>query len=416
MTFATLPTELCLEILEKAISLPEFLNPDHLSEVKNPIFAGSNAKSNLIAQYWETERHRNALRRVCKLWDLLLRPLDHRYIDMKDIYHGTVPEDALWKGIRVTFTFCGYVSGGRSCTYCFPVGMDHRISNLIPTTQSASSSTSPTDPATSNTNPLRPLAAQIVTSPYRYLSPEELVAWCKYMPNVRVLIGLRVDEPNEATWKEAFNYLPQLRAIDASDSGTPIVQYSPFHTSNLTTLLYSGHDVFALSLDNSDLPSLRHLCLQGGRRGNGFRGDGLSKLTLLFERIGANLRSLEIGLHPCGITMPPSIWTLCPLLERLDTGMFLEHAPPPDHPLHIISTFLPGLYKLEGQPLAFVEPFSSSMSVIRWPSLKHVIVTRNGNLMNAPKQAMGWLRLCADACAENDVTLEVLNALSFGRR
>ncbi|CCA72227.1 hypothetical protein PIIN_06161 [Serendipita indica DSM 11827] len=94
-----LPVELWEQILENAIHVPVFLD-------SNPITIQTAPKYPRLFNeraYWESERVRNALRRVCASWNAFLSAFDHRYIHMADVIHGIVPVQALQRAIRIRF-------------------------------------------------------------------------------------------------------------------------------------------------------------------------------------------------------------------------------------------------------------------------------------------------------------------------
>lgn len=131
-----LPVELWYQILEENISLRTFLDPARLPEVEDPHFnnhdyiratvplslgRSSNRKTTRAelrskerrcqneGTYWEMERQRNALRRVCKSWDQFLRLFSHRFVRIQDVFHGQVPIASLCKAIRISLTYCPYL-------------------------------------------------------------------------------------------------------------------------------------------------------------------------------------------------------------------------------------------------------------------------------------------------------------------
>lgn len=109
MVVQSLPVETWSEILTESISLPTFLDPNHLPEVIDPLV---RREFQCISQYghdriyWRMEHHRNTLMRVCKSWNMYLPRFEHRYVRLDDVYHGRVPTEALYKATRIYFEAC----------------------------------------------------------------------------------------------------------------------------------------------------------------------------------------------------------------------------------------------------------------------------------------------------------------------
>lgn len=68
-------TEIWHHILQEAIHVPIFLDPDPLTLCGVQALASYNDER----PYWESERTRNVLRRVCSSWNAYLAPMAHRY-------------------------------------------------------------------------------------------------------------------------------------------------------------------------------------------------------------------------------------------------------------------------------------------------------------------------------------------------
>jgi hypothetical protein len=105
MTLPHLPLETWYQILDECISVPTFLDPNHLFEVLNPMHY-TIPTDEIEAKYWAAERQRNVLRRVCKGWNAYFTPFEHRFVRTKDVYHGRVPKKALYTAIRIYFDRC----------------------------------------------------------------------------------------------------------------------------------------------------------------------------------------------------------------------------------------------------------------------------------------------------------------------
>lgn len=102
---AQLPIECWQDILREAIFVPVFFDDDPAETYGIQSLAAYTDAT----PYWESERTRNALRRVCSSWNTFLKRFDHRFIHTPDIQHNLVPIDARYKAIRINIGCCfGY--------------------------------------------------------------------------------------------------------------------------------------------------------------------------------------------------------------------------------------------------------------------------------------------------------------------
>ncbi|KIM24535.1 hypothetical protein M408DRAFT_75819, partial [Serendipita vermifera MAFF 305830] len=86
--------ELWQTILKYAISVPIFLDVE-------PFESREIDQYSYEYPYWQTERIRNTLRRVCQDWNAFLKSYDHRFIQMDDVLHKRVPLAAIPSAIRI---------------------------------------------------------------------------------------------------------------------------------------------------------------------------------------------------------------------------------------------------------------------------------------------------------------------------
>ncbi|PVG04342.1 hypothetical protein CPB86DRAFT_213195 [Serendipita vermifera] len=93
-----LPLETWHIILRYSISLPDFFDT-HITDRIPPWFI-YESNWNDTEQYWDAERTRNNLRRVCSSWDIFLRNFAHRFVSMDDVVHRILPADHLQSAIR----------------------------------------------------------------------------------------------------------------------------------------------------------------------------------------------------------------------------------------------------------------------------------------------------------------------------
>jgi hypothetical protein len=92
----TAPIEVWEKILKYAISVPIFFDLDPIKNYGLECAALYRSE----ADYWQSERDRNAFRRVCRSWDMFLQRYEHRYVRLSDIYNGRIPMKAAQMAIR----------------------------------------------------------------------------------------------------------------------------------------------------------------------------------------------------------------------------------------------------------------------------------------------------------------------------
>lgn len=100
MTVYRTPTEIWQIILCYSISLPVFLETDPIKACGYQEFVNFYNDKSL---YWNAERQRNILRRVCKHWNIYLIQFEHRFVDLSDVHKGHVPISAIRKAIRIEY-------------------------------------------------------------------------------------------------------------------------------------------------------------------------------------------------------------------------------------------------------------------------------------------------------------------------
>jgi hypothetical protein len=101
---SSLPVEVWQAILQSAIEVPRFFDPDAYEGIlPRTFFHASGSPLNDECAYWRAEKTRNRMQIVSKSWDSFLRPFEHRFVRMLDIRHGKVPLQKLEMAIRVSF-------------------------------------------------------------------------------------------------------------------------------------------------------------------------------------------------------------------------------------------------------------------------------------------------------------------------
>ncbi|CAG7851367.1 SubName: Full=Uncharacterized protein {ECO:0000313/EMBL:CCA71276.1} [Serendipita indica DSM 11827] len=97
-----LPVECWDQILQHAIYVPLFFDTNPLENYPASVYYRYHDQG----PYWESERTRNALRRVCSCWNQILKRFDHRYVEIAHVASGGAPPDALRRAIRINATTC----------------------------------------------------------------------------------------------------------------------------------------------------------------------------------------------------------------------------------------------------------------------------------------------------------------------
>ncbi|KAG8794483.1 hypothetical protein FRB91_010921 [Serendipita sp. 411] len=98
-----LPTEIWQMILRYAIAVPIFFDPDVVgSFVTETSFIDRLGDWNYDSAYWESERERNGISRVCKRWNDYLAQFQHRFVRMEDIRKGRLQPGVLKYARRIS--------------------------------------------------------------------------------------------------------------------------------------------------------------------------------------------------------------------------------------------------------------------------------------------------------------------------
>ncbi|PVF93215.1 hypothetical protein CPB86DRAFT_829489 [Serendipita vermifera] len=311
------PTEIWQTILRYSISVPVFLDPDAVEAISPCVIEDAKIEWNDEKPYWQAERTRVALQRVCKSWNRYLRLYEHRLIRMIDIAHGFVSPDKLQNAIRLSLR-------GENCK-C----------------QTCADSTWP------------------------ICSGNSFEAWCWNLlngcepTNIRILDGtgatfdMRTFPMNTFPELETLfalhcsfgkyiglitNHLPHLRhCLGRGYWGC--TEKQTFNSQTVKTLFISfplpriPEDHF--TAQNWRLPGLRHIRIKDPAQGS--RTDELqASLWALLKVIGQQLTSLYLPWANSTYELHSDIWNLCPNLEHLYTAMKLTRPPPFEHPIHTL--------------------------------------------------------------------------------
>lgn len=390
MSLPSLPVETWHQILQECISVPKFLDPNHLSEVTDPLYDMLCYPGD--GTYWAMENCREILQKVCKSWGTYLAQLSHRYIRLVDIYHGKVPREAIYKAIRIDCGLCDDLA----CHYCFTNGVRLKLSSLVPPTAN--------------------LLVEIITGPLydeAGVVVEILTEMYGSMPRLSIILNAvltNIDGSRNLGAKlNSFHNLQFLFLFaNCRDLAWPHLC-----AGNLTTISYHNElQPFALPLDQWESPALQHLRFPFWSSDAGQHIDGL--LPVL-AAVGYNLRSLLLGkIGVSSVTLPEKIWALCPQLERLDSCLCLHYPPPRNHLLHTISAFFPES-SLYGPTIV---PFS--MPLLNRPSLRRVILQvewkrleKAEPLEEEPPDVRQWFHECVSTCEDRGIILEDSSGVLF---
>jgi hypothetical protein len=112
-----LPPEIWQMILRYSISVPDFLDPDEGLDQFPPRVIAQRGWSD-SSSYYEAERTRNVLQRVCRSWNSYLQQYAHRFVRIDDVVHGNVPLRYLQSAIRFSVGAHGHQN--ELCYDCKP--------------------------------------------------------------------------------------------------------------------------------------------------------------------------------------------------------------------------------------------------------------------------------------------------------
>lgn len=385
MASNSLPVELWCQILQESISAPSLLNPYHLSEATNPLLGYSSSCSWQPEQsYWSTERHRNILRRVCKSWDAYLCRFNHRFVRASDVYHRHVPKEALLNATRIEQVPCK----STDCPMCTLEGDEQQLLALIARLGQSS--------------------VEIIKWHTYEVSCEILALLWKMssmLPSLKVIMtGSAYSSAVDIIWPGVITVYPKLSSImfstDMALSDWPIIS-----APNLTMLdFFHPSRPFMIPLEKFHLPSLRHLRFSSHASQI---GEQSNRLIPLLKAVGRNLLSLQVGTGTGSWeALPPEVWELCPLLERLDTTLCYRHPPHPSHPIHTISA----VFRFAIVQNEEVKRFSRlPTSLNNWPSLRRIIIKDIWDQLPyswTPEEIRSFLLTYISYCEENGISVQ----------
>jgi hypothetical protein len=342
---SSVPVEVWQSILQYAVEVPHFLDPDAYEGVlSKALFLGSASPLNDERAYWSAEKTRNQMQLVSKSWDLFLRQFEHRFIRMLDIRHRKVALQKLETAIRVSFREC-------NCN-CVEFCANSSVFGFILEALEQVGST----------------GAEIIETPDTYI----LLQWLNSpkLKNIKTLVFSRHIYKHQLS--SFLNPLPSLRHFyDGVYYGTSDIERGERHIwSNLVTIAFSiipGEEYDPII---HDFPCLRHLCINSDARSATVeftKGDVLSILRV----VGSQLRSFYLHHVPPGNETLGEVWDLCPNMETFHTAFSLV-SPPLNHPIDTLH-------------LHRVEQMKGLESLADWPNLRKIVLRCKWNAVDFQK-------------------------------
>jgi hypothetical protein len=323
-----LPLEIWHMILEYSISIPYFLDPDGMVDRFPPWVIAERGLCD-SALYYEAERTRNALRRVCRSWNEHLQRYAHRFVYMTDVVHGNVPAHYLKSAIRIAFDD----HQGFLCKNCKSEAFERYLSV---NGHGYSYYTVCRDIL----GYMKPFKAQIWDLEIQgheaigeYLSPGSFPDLARVQAYDRTI-------DTEAII-DIITSLPSLHHIYTC-MDWPNDEQCSLKSSTLTTLhisiCFSTPSSMPSTWDALDIPALRNLYIEDSWYNWVFEYDEPAWMPFV-KRVGKGLRTLWIPDEQRCIMkeVPGEIWSLCPKLEDFFPFMLPPTTPPPaGHPIHTL--------------------------------------------------------------------------------
>jgi hypothetical protein len=360
-----LPLEIWQMILRYSISVPGFLDPDEILQDRFPPWVIAKRGYSNESSYYEVERTRNILRRVCKWWDEYLQQYAHRFVCLTDVVHGNVPMQYLRSAIRVSF-------GDHSIPV--PFG-DHTFSSMCSLCKPEQFRAFLPDFQDSLSHLLwlilkhaTPLRAEIISP-----GPGESTLFYEFIleHSLSSLICIQAMDKKMPSLNisQVFEALPSLRHLNtvlpSFEEETLSLKSSTLTNLSLSFVLPSP----SIIITDKDLylPALRHLRILKCRYKNPNYHDEPAWLPFV-KIVGKELRTLYVPMDNqyTGSNTPEYIWNICPRLEDLSSRMRPPITTPPlGHPIHTIG--------ISSRSIAYYKPIEES--VPNWPSLHTIRIT-----------------------------------------
>ena len=374
------PAEIWQYILRCVIHVPIFLDPDGValspvSSMSAYHIYGKKSVWNDEKLYWESERARNACRRVCRLWDAYLSSVGHRFVRMLDVVRETVPTAVLNQAMRISLAPYGQ-------------GAAQPVMATVPREMRWYYAAEQFLSLIRNTHATR---LKIMTATYMHFEISHLTRIAEHFPNLVTLINMGL---SSGFW-DVVQHLPHLRHLYTS-SYKRIPPINPISCPKLETLSFrpENFDDGDFTPQKWSFPSLRTLRILGGDE----RSDeeAWRRMTApLLAVVGSNLRALYIAPN----YLPSSfeeVFNACPNLEYLLVNSSGNEGtnPPTSHPLHTI--MLPFFSPWMARPTKPIPLWPG------WPTVRTIV-------FDAPWEEARWgkeLRRWHEGWNNGSVTIE----------
>jgi hypothetical protein len=359
-----LPAEMWQTILRYGIGVADFLDPEAYDGVLSDfLLSDKHRERNNEATYWLAERNRNSFQRVCRSWEGYLRPFEHRYVRMLDIWHQKIPLLALKSATRVSFARYNC----KCVRFCRPE-LYKRITQrgIQPTLQDRSFFFGEIcGPLVQTAGPLDRLL--IVDTRSEVICNEGLLQLASNARQVKVFLGRDYENGGGCYHSaEILCEFPELRHFHGHGRLEP-----PASTiggvmlgSNLVTLSFinSGRMGQNGTTPGWNIPSLRHLRIDNPwyQQGQPFLEHAVYPLL---QRIGSTLSSLWLSSPEFEYEFPPEIWEMCPKLEKLSTTMRLVSPPSSTHPFN---TYIATHWNISMGETAFLHWLNLQKIIVDW--------------------------------------------------
>ena len=312
-------------ILKFSISVPIFFDTDPLETYGVEVIP----RYYYDDEYWESERSRNSLRRVCRAWNEFLKHYDHRFVRLADVLHEHVPPASLSKAIRVELpdVICSCGEFHEETHGDFTRGLVN-IWEAALSEANAGSGTKATQ-----------WRLEILDGSIDFISEKIETLWM-CTPNLKVMISQGV---GVSRWSTA-NF-PSLKAFLSNPTDSSHIQgfLRGIDLSSLTTLhIHSNH---LDGLQDSNLHTLKHLSIDS----DGTQVEVWSQESLhpLLQRIGSNLHTFYYRCEPVAVDIDPQLWQFLSSVRNVQLPYKWGSRLPWGHPLRSIQITIDDLWEAD---------------------------------------------------------------------
>ncbi|KAG8750548.1 hypothetical protein FRC14_000404 [Serendipita sp. 396] len=348
-----LPTEIWQMILRYAIAVPIFFDPDFVgSFVTETSFVDVLGDWHDDSAYWQSERERNEISRVCKRWNDYLAQFQHRFVRMEDIRQRTLQPEVLKYARRIS------INGNYSPVYdvaeqTWQCALDYDD-----------------------------LPVEIITFVRLNQMVKEMMFYVGALKHLATVCSEEeVDESGALPIMTISASLRHLHSVRIPKSS-----FQSFFTSScLVSLTIDLPASFFVNVEipHYHLPSLQTLRVTGatGRDGPSIAA---SFVVPFLRQRRPEIKRLYIYEREKRELLPYEIWDLCPHLEVIGISIMPGPRPPTSHPVSefVVSTTSP---RYQGQLERSFFPF--------WPDLKTITVDKCWNAVVLPCPAP-WIARC----------------------